>query len=127
MDRVTIFRPDAWTGRRDLSPSATKRHTVRMLGAQSRTAAWIVAALAGSAAGGCGVDDAPKSPSKSAARSFAKARCAGAECRVRIVCKGKVHVRLGPAPVRVRTSKTALVTSFYADFAGSASDVEIRC
>jgi hypothetical protein len=104
-----------------------ERETVRMRRPPTRTAAGIVAAIALATASGCGVDDAPKSPSKSAARSSAKARCAGAECRVRIVCKGKVHVRLGPAPVRVRTSKTALVTSFYADFAGSASDVEIRC
>ena len=55
------------------------------------------------------------------------AKCAGAECEVRVTCKGKVKRRVGPAPVNVRTSKTALRTTIYADFAGSRHDATIRC
>ena len=53
---------------------------------------------------GCFVNDNPKTPYK-AKQNSAKARCAGEECRVRIVCKGKVHVRIGPAPVDIRTAR----------------------
>ena len=83
-------------------------------------------AIACATVAGCGVNDEPKTPSKKAPNS-AKARCAGAECRVRVVCKGKVHVRVGPAPVRIRTSKTALRTNVLADFAGSRHDAVVRC
>jgi hypothetical protein len=92
----------------------------------TRAAALIAAAIACATAAGCGVDDEPKSPTKRAPSS-AKARCAGAECRVRVVCKGKVHVRVGPAPVSIRTNKTALRTNVLADFAGSSHDAVVRC
>ena len=77
-------------------------------------------------ASGCGVNDEPKAPSKRPASS-AVAKCAGYECRVRVTCKGRVQMRYGPAPVRVRTRKSALVTTFFADFAGSRNDATIRC
>jgi hypothetical protein len=100
---------------------------VRVPRSPIRTAVTIVlSALALAVIAGCGVNDSPKSPGKSAGNS-AKARCAGVECRVRIVCKGRVHVVVGPAPVNVRTSKTALVTTFFADFAGSRNDATVRC
>ena len=46
---------------------------------------------------------------------------------MRIVCKGKLHVRIGPAPVDIRTQKTALTTTIIADFAGSKNDAMVRC
>jgi hypothetical protein len=73
---------------------------------------------------GCGDT---RTPAGKAPRSSAVARCTGAECRVRIRCKGKLHIRRGPAPVSIRTSKTALVTTIIADFAGSKNDALIRC
>jgi hypothetical protein len=93
---------------------------------RTRTAAGIVVAIAFATTAGCGVNDEPKSPSAKPPNS-AKARCAGAECRVRVVCKGKVHVRVGPAPVNIRTFKTALRTNVLADFAGSRHDATVRC
>jgi len=88
------------------------------------TAATIVLALAFAIVGCAG--DAPKEPGKRP-RSKAAATCVGAECRVRVTCKGKVYVRVGPAPVDVRSSTTALRTSITADFAGTRHDALIRC
>ena len=85
----------------------------------------ILVALASATLAACGGGDSSKS-SKKPPRNSAKARCAGAECRVRIVCKGKVYVRVGPAPVRIRTSDTALRTTIIADFAGP-KDAVVRC
>jgi hypothetical protein len=45
---------------------------------------------------------------------------------VRIVCKGTVYVRLGPAPVRIHTLDSALRSTIVADFAGP-HDAVIRC
>ena len=87
-------------------------------------AAAIVATLATAAAAGCSGDE-PKSAKHG--RSSAVATCAGAECKVRVRCKGKVDVLLGPAPVQVSTRKSALVTTIYADFAGSGHDQKVRC
>jgi hypothetical protein len=87
------------------------------------TAATVLVVLAAS---GCAVNDQPKSPSKQA-RSSAKARCVGQECRVRVICKGTLHIRVGSRPVRIRTSKTVLRTTIFVDFAGSRDDATIRC
>lgn len=76
---------------------------------------------------GCGIDDAPKSPAKKHARSSAVARCAGQECKVRVTCKGRVHMRFGAAPVTIHTSKTAVLTTIFLDFAGSRDDAVVRC
>lgn len=59
-------------------------------------------------------------------RNSAVARCAGDQCRVRIVCKGKVSVRLGPAPVRIHTTDSALTSTIIVDFAGP-HDAVVRC
>ena len=99
-------------------------HTVGVRRPRIRTAAAIVAALAATVAAGCSGDE-PKSAQHG--RSSAVATCAGAECKVRVRCKGRVDVLLGPAPVQVSTRKSALVTTIYADFAGSRHDVTIRC
>ena len=74
---------------------------------------------------GC-VDDEPRKPAKKP-RSSAVAKCAGYECRVRVICKGKRYVRIGPAPVKVRTKSTAFRTTIVSDFAGSRNDSVIRC
>ncbi len=89
----------------------------------------LIGALALVAVTGCGiVDDEPRKPASKPTRTKAKVDCAGAECRVRIACaSGRVHVLIGPAPVRVSTQKTALVTTLTADFAGSRHDKLIRC
>jgi len=92
---------------------------------QTRAAATILIALALGALAACGGSDSDKS-SKKPPRNSAKARCAGAECRVRIVCKGRVYVRFGPAPVAIRTSDSALRTTITVDFAGS-KDAVVRC
>ncbi|MCA1683869.1 MAG: hypothetical protein LC708_01885 [Actinobacteria bacterium] len=78
---------------------------------------------------GCGiVNDEPKKPDKNAKRSKAKVDCAGSECRVRITCRsGRRHVLIGPGPVSVRTTTTALRTTLTVDFAGSRDDKLIRC
>jgi hypothetical protein len=99
-------------------------HTVGVRRRRIRTAAAIVAALAVAVTSGCSGDE-PKSAKHG--RSSAVTTCAGAECKVRVRCKGEVHVRLGPAPVRVSTRKSALVTTIYADFAGSRHDATVRC
>lgn len=78
-------------------------------------------------ASGCGVNDSPKQPDKARPRNSAVAHCAGDECKVRVRCKGRVYVRFGAPPVRIRTFKTALTTSILADFAGSRDDSVIRC
>jgi hypothetical protein len=101
------------------------RHTALMRPSRTRTGATILVALALgtlTACGGSGSDTSSKKPP----RNSAKARCAGAECRVRIVCKGRVYIRLGPAPVRIHTSDSALRTTIIADFAGT-KDAVIRC
>jgi len=91
----------------------------------TRAAATILLALALGTLSACGGGDSDKS-SKKPPRNSAKARCAGAECRVRIVCKGRVYVRVGPAPVAIRTSNSALRTTIIADFAGP-KDAVVRC
>jgi hypothetical protein len=88
----------------------------------TRSAATILVGLALATLTACGGDDS----SKPLPRNSAKARCAGAECRVRIVCKGRVYVRLGPAPVAIRTRDSALRTTIIADFAGP-KDAVVRC
>ena len=101
------------------------RNTALMRRSHTRAGATILIALAlgtVAACGGSGSDESSKKPP----RNSAKARCAGAECRVRIVCKGRVYVRLGPAPVAIRTSNSALRTTIIADFAGS-KDAVVRC
>ena len=89
----------------------------------------LIGALALVTMTGCGiVDDEPQKPDSKPTRSKAKADCAGGECRVRITCaSGRVHVLIGPAPVRVSTQSTALLTTMTADFAGSRHDKLIRC
>lgn len=84
-------------------------------------------ALALVATAGCGVNDEPKSPDTSKPRNSAKARCVAGECSVRVICKGKLSVVVGPAPVKIRTRDTALRTSVVADFAGSDYDATVRC
>jgi len=76
---------------------------------------------------GCGVNDSPKTQTNGRAPSSAVARCAGQECKVRITCKGRVQMRFGAAPVDVRTSRSALVTTIFIDFAGSRDDATVRC
>jgi len=44
-----------------------------------------------------------------------------------VICKGRVQLRYGAAPVRIRTAKSALVTTIVVDFAGSRHDAVIRC
>jgi hypothetical protein len=83
-----------------------------------------VAALVCGALSGCGEPD--KAPAKRT-RDSAIAKCTGNVCRVRVTCKGRVSVRPGAAPVRIRTSKSALVTTIILDFAGSRDDTVIRC
>lgn len=83
-------------------------------------------ALACLALSGCGDGDASKPATTTGPRDAARARCADNECRVRVTCKGKVYVRRGSAPVSIRTTKTALVTTIVADFAGP-DDAVIRC
>jgi len=112
----------AWVLRRKDWPL---RHTALMRRSQTRAGATILIALALGTLAARGGSDSDKSPKKPP-RNSAKARCAGAECRVRIVCKGRVYVRLGPAPVAVRTSKSAFRTTIVADFAGS-KDAVVRC
>jgi len=87
----------------------------------------MAVALAFVVLSGCVRDEPPKRSTTSPPRNKAVARCAGQECRVRVTCKGRVSVRLGAAPVRVRTSNTALRTAIFLDFAGSRDDVVIRC
>ncbi len=101
------------------------RKTVRVRRPPLRAAATIAVALALVTATGCSGDE-PKKPDPGK-RSSAKADCAGIECKVRVVCKGKVRLRYGPAPVQIRTQKTALVTTFFVDFAGSKNDATLRC
>jgi hypothetical protein len=91
------------------------------------TVATIMLAVALVTTSGCGVNDSPKKPTKSRARTSAVAHCAGAECRVRVKCKGRIYVRVGPAPVQVRTTTSALRTSVIADFAGSRNDAIVQC
>ena len=89
----------------------------------------MIAALALmlAAGSGCG-DDSPEPTTKKPKRSKAVGDCAGAECRVKVTCKsGRVYVRTGPAPVRIRTSNSLLRTTIIADFAGSKDDSVIRC
>ena len=74
---------------------------------------------------GCGGGDSSKQPAHP--RNSAVARCAGAECRVRVRCNGRLSVLFGAAPVRIRTSKTLLRTTIIADFAGSRDDFVVRC
>jgi hypothetical protein len=90
------------------------------------TAASILVVLASLSLSGCIVNDEPKKPDK-AKRNKAVAKCAGAECRVRVTCNGRVSVLLGPAPVQIRTSKRVLRTTIVADFAGSSHDQVVRC
>lgn len=87
----------------------------------------LLVALACASVSGCGVNDDPKTPSGDRPRDSAKATCAGAECRVRVTCKGEVKVVVGPAPVEIRTSKSALRSAVLADFAGTGHDQTIRC
>jgi hypothetical protein len=87
-----------------------------------------IAALAFMTMSGCGFGDKAKEEPRKVTRSKAKARCAGAECRVRVTCaRGRVYVRVGPAPVRIRTSDTLLRTTIVIDFAGSRANSVIRC
>ncbi|HEV7807003.1 MAG TPA: hypothetical protein VGO80_14365 [Solirubrobacteraceae bacterium] len=88
------------------------------------TAATIFVALALASASGCGGGKSSKSAHP---RNSAIARCAGHECRVRVSCNGRISVLFGAAPVRVRTSKSALRTTVVADFAGSRDDAVVRC
>ncbi len=101
------------------------RHTALMRRSQTRAGAAILIALALGTLAACGGGDSDKS-SKKPPRNSATVHCAGAECRVRIVCKGRVYVRLGPAPVAIRTSNSAFRTTIVADFAGS-KDAVVRC
>ncbi len=101
------------------------RHTGAVRRSPTRVGAMILVAFACMALTACGGGDSSK-PSKKPPRNSAKADCAGAECRVRIVCKGRVYIRLGPAPVRIRTSNSALRTTIIADFAGP-KDAVVRC
>lgn len=96
-----------------------------MRGALIGTLTTIVVALACAALTGCGGGDSDEPPSKRV-RDSAKANCKGNECTVRFTCKGRVTIRRGAAPVRIRSSKSALVTTIIADFAGSR-DAVIRC
>jgi len=89
--------------------------------------ATIVVALVFAMASGCGDSGSPKTPARTPPPSSAVANCSGQECKVRVTCKGRVHHRLGAAPVRIRTSKTAVVTSIFIDFAGSGQDAVVRC
>jgi hypothetical protein len=90
--------------------------------------ATIVVALACALLSGCGSGDSDDPPSKDArARNAAKANCKGNECKVRFTCKGRVTIRRGAAPVRIHSSRSALVTTIIADFAGSRDDVVVRC
>ncbi len=101
------------------------RKTVRVRRPPIRPATTIAVAFALATATGCSGDE-PKKPDPGK-RSSAKADCAGVECKVRVVCKGKVRLRYGPAPVQIRTRKSALVTTFFVDFAGSKNDATLRC
>jgi hypothetical protein len=101
------------------------RHTASMRRTPTRAGATILIALVLGTLSACGGGDSDK-PSKQGPRNSAKARCAGAECRVRIVCKGRVYVRVGPAPVAIRTRDTVLRTTIIADFAGP-KDAVVRC
>lgn len=85
----------------------------------------IALTLTLAATSGCAGDE-PKAPPEQPPGK-AVATCAGAECKVRVTCNGKVHVRVGPAPVDVRTTRSALRTSVTADFAGSRHDAVVRC
>ena len=87
--------------------------------------ATVAVALALVTASGCG-DGEAKKPAKKP-RSSAVAKCAGYECRVRVICKGRLYVRIGPAPVKVHTSTTPFRTTIVSDFAGSRNDSVIRC
>jgi hypothetical protein len=93
-----------------------------MIRAPTTTAATIVALAIVS---GCGGDKA--SPPAAHPPNRAVGRCAGHECRVRVTCNGRVSVLLGAAPLRLRTSKSALRTTIVADFAGSHDDTVVRC
>jgi hypothetical protein len=89
--------------------------------------ATIVVALALVTMSGCGSGDSPRPSTTARHRSSAVAHCAGTQCTVRVICKGRRSVRLGAAPVRIRTWKSAFRTSIIVDFAGSREDVVIRC
>jgi hypothetical protein len=101
------------------------RHTASMRRSPIRACATVLIALAVWMLSACG-DGNSDTSSKKPPRNSAKARCAGAECRVRIVCKGRVYVRVGPAPVAIRTRDSALRTTIVADFAGP-KDAVVRC
>jgi hypothetical protein len=105
--------------------AARKRQNAGVGRPPTRTGAMIVVALALGTMSGCR-GDSPKSAPKAHSRNSAVARCAGAECRVRIVCNGRVYVRLGAAPVRIHTARSAFRTTIIADFAGSR-DAVVRC
>ena len=92
--------------------------------ALTRTAATVVVAVASVGASACGGGDSPKKPPP---RNSAIAKCAGHECRVRVMCNGRRSVLFGAAPVRIRTSKSLLRTTIIADFAGSRDDFAVRC
>jgi hypothetical protein len=96
-------------------------------GELTRMSAMVVAALGLTTMSACGGGESPKPSTTGTPRDAAVANCAGNECRVRVRCKGHVYVRRGSAPVRIRTSKTALSTTIIADFAGSREDAMIRC
>ena len=101
------------------------RHTAPMRRSRTHAGATILVALALGTLAACGGSDSDTT-SKKPPRNSAKARCAGSECRVRIVCKGRVYVRLGLAPVRIHTSNTPFRVTIIADFAGP-KDAVIRC
>ena len=94
---------------------------LRRMGATSAGALCVIAISA------CGLGESDKPPASGGPRDSAVADCAGNECRVRVVCKGRVYIRRGTAPVRIRTSKSPLTTTIVADFAGSREDAVIRC
>lgn len=107
-----------------------------------RLQAALLGALAALGASACGADDAPK-PSTTAVRTTATApaarsggsdtstatstSCRNGSCTVRATCKGAVHVRSGPGPVKTRSSSVDDRTSIVLDFAGSVRDSVVRC
>jgi hypothetical protein len=88
----------------------------------SRTAATIVLVFGLTSISACGGDKPTKAPS----RNSAVAHSVGHECRVRVKCNGRVYIRRGAPPVRIRTSKAILRTTIIIDFAGP-DDAVIRC
>ena len=89
--------------------------------------AMIVASLGVTTVSACGIGGSSDSPTTTAPRNAAVADCAGNVCRVRLTCKGRLYIRRGTAPVRIRTAKSALKTTIIADFAGSGHDAVITC